>query len=260
MLGLALGATVLSAVLFGLAPALRLARTTAGEALKEGSRTIAGSAQQRTRRALAAAEVALAFVLVVSSGLLLRSFVSMVTRDPGFQPPRRDDRLHRAADGPLRRRRRPASSSAARPSACARSRACARRPSAPTCRGRATTRTRASTSSGRTSAKDEGPEARYHFITAGYLRATGTPLLAGRDLGGVGRRRRAAGRPDERGGRAQVLDDAGGRGRRAREPVGQGADGGRRDRRRPGHALARAQPCPRSTSRSPRRGTRSGCS
>src|SRR5260221_5701830 len=85
VLGLALGATVLSALLFGLAPALRLARTTAGEALKEGSRAIAGSAQQGTRRALAAAEVALAFVLVVSSGLLLRRFVSMVTRDPGFQ-------------------------------------------------------------------------------------------------------------------------------------------------------------------------------
>ena len=86
VLGLALGATVLSAVLFGLAPALRLAGTTAGEALKESGRTIAGAAHQRTRRALAAAEVALAFALVVSSGLLLRSFVSMVTRDPGFQP------------------------------------------------------------------------------------------------------------------------------------------------------------------------------
>jgi hypothetical protein len=86
VLGLAVGATVLSAVLFGLAPALRLARTTAGEVLKESGRTIAGAAHQRTRRALAAAEVALAFVLVVSSGLLLRSFVSMVTRDPGFQP------------------------------------------------------------------------------------------------------------------------------------------------------------------------------
>ena len=35
---------------------------------------------------------------------------------------------------------------------------------------------------GRSSAKDEGPGARYHFVTAGFLRATGTPLVAGRDL------------------------------------------------------------------------------
>src|SRR5262249_32578416 len=65
VLGLALAATVLSALLFGLVPALRLAGTSAGEALKEGSRTIAGGAHQRTRRALAAAQLALAFVLVV---------------------------------------------------------------------------------------------------------------------------------------------------------------------------------------------------
>src|SRR4029453_11440088 len=56
VLGLALGATVLSALLFGLAPALRLARTTAGEALKEGSRAIAGSARRRAGGGLAARE------------------------------------------------------------------------------------------------------------------------------------------------------------------------------------------------------------
>src|SRR5262249_60088872 len=35
---------------------------------------------------------------------------------------------------------------------------------------------------GRSAAQDEGPEARYHFVTAGYSRATGTPVLVGRDL------------------------------------------------------------------------------
>ena len=73
--GVLLGATVAtlaSALLVGLAPALRLARTTVNEALKEGGRTTTGS-HQRTGRALAAAEVALAFVLVVASGLLLRA-------------------------------------------------------------------------------------------------------------------------------------------------------------------------------------------
>ena len=181
VLGLALGATVVSAVLFGLAPALRLARTTAGEALKEGSRATSGSAQQRTRRALAAAEVALAFVLVVSSGLLLRSFVSMVTRDPGFQPLGAmtasielptvlyDDAASREFF------RRAAESVRARPGV----REAAFSSDLPWSNYDENTSFEIV---GRSSAKDEGPEARYHFITAGYLRATGTPLRAGRDL------------------------------------------------------------------------------
>src|SRR5262245_1880825 len=80
----ATAATSICALLVGLAPALRLARATVTEALKEGGRTIAG--HQHTGKALAAAEVALAFVLVASSGLLLKSFVRMVTKDPGFRP------------------------------------------------------------------------------------------------------------------------------------------------------------------------------
>ena len=50
-------------------------RVRAGDALKEGGRTVAGSPHQRLRRVLVARRCALAFVLVVSSGLLLRSFV-----------------------------------------------------------------------------------------------------------------------------------------------------------------------------------------
>jgi predicted permease len=182
VLGLALAATVLSAILFGLAPAVRLARTSAGEALKEGARTIAGSAHQRVRRALAAAEVALAFVLVVSSGLLLRSFVAMVTRDPGFQPrgaitaslelpPALYDEkgarvfFQRAAE---------------RVGALPGVRAAAFSSDVPWSSYDENT---SFDIVGRSSPKDEGPEARYHFVTAGFARATGTPLLAGRDLG-----------------------------------------------------------------------------
>ena len=181
VLGLALGATVLSALLFGLAPALRLARTTAGEALKEGSRAIAGSAQQRTRRALAAAEVALAFVLVVSSGLLLRSFVSMVTRDPGFQPL---GAMTASVELPTALYDETASREFFR-------RAAERVRALPGVRAAAFSsdlpwsnydENTSFAIVGRSSPKDEGPEARYHFITAGFLRATGTPLLAGRDL------------------------------------------------------------------------------
>ena len=181
VLGLALGATVLSALLFGLAPALRLARTTAGEALKEGSRAIAGSAQQRTRRVLAAAEVALAFVLVVSSGLLLRSFVSMVTRDPGFQPL---GAMTASVELPTALYDDTASREFFR-------RAAERVRALPGVREAAFSsdlpwsnydENTSFDIVGRPSPKDEGPEARYHFITPGYLRATGTPLLAGRDL------------------------------------------------------------------------------
>ena len=181
VLGLALGATVVSAVLFGLAPALRLARTTAGEALKEGSRAIAGSAPQRTRRALAAAEVALAFVLVVSSGLLLRSFVSMVTRDPGFQP---QGAMTASIELPTALYDEAASREFFR-------RAAERVRALPGVREAAFSsdlpwsnydENTSFSIVGRSSPKDEGPEARYHFITAGFLRSTGTPLRAGRDL------------------------------------------------------------------------------
>ena len=82
----ALSATVFSALLFGLAPALQLVTHRIGRDAEAGGRRVAGSRHQRTRRALAAVEVALAFVLVVSSGLLLRSFMAMVDANPGFRP------------------------------------------------------------------------------------------------------------------------------------------------------------------------------
>ena len=239
VLGLALGATVLSALLFGLAPALRLARTTAGEALKEGSRAIAGSAQQRTRRVLAAAEVALAFVLVVSSGLLLRSFVSMVTRDPGFQPL---GAMTASIELPTVLYDDAASRGVLPPSGRARARAPGRArgglqlgPAVVELRREHELRHR------RPHVREGRGAGGALSLHHGGLPAGDGHAAPGRPRSrGLGRRRRTAGRPDERGGRAQVLDDAGGRGRGAGEPVGQGADGGRRDRRRPGHAVARA--------------------
>ena len=142
----ALSATMFSALLFGLAPALQLVSTGMGETLKQGSRRVAGSSHQRTRQALAAIEVALAFVLVVSTGLLLRSFMAMVDANPGFRP---EGAITASLELPIARatwtvRRR---SSLRRSRACKRSQACARRPSRRICRGPATTRTRALRSS-----------------------------------------------------------------------------------------------------------------
>jgi putative ABC transport system permease protein len=72
-------------LLFGLAPLLQLSRGTMGITLKEaGARTTAGSARARARSALVMAEVALAVVLVVGAGLLLRSFWNLRQVDPGF--------------------------------------------------------------------------------------------------------------------------------------------------------------------------------
>src|SRR2546427_822328 len=160
---------------------LRLARAGMAEALKEDVRTIAGSAHQRVRRALAAAEVALAFVLVVSSGLLLRSFVSIITRNPGFQP---RGAITASVELPTVRYDTSAAADFYR-------RAADRVRTLPGVREVAFSSDLPWTGYdentsfsivGRQFPDGEGPEARYHFITDGYTRATGTPLVAGREL------------------------------------------------------------------------------
>ena len=79
-------ATLASALIFGLAPAFRLATAGVGATLKEAGRTVAGGWQQRLRRLFAAVQMALAFVLVVASALLLRSFAAIINENPGFEP------------------------------------------------------------------------------------------------------------------------------------------------------------------------------
>jgi predicted permease len=83
-------AGLLAAVAFGLLPALTASRADLGEVLKTGGRgaTAAGGSAsgERTRAALVVAEVALALVLLVGAGLLTKSFVGLVTTDPGFDP------------------------------------------------------------------------------------------------------------------------------------------------------------------------------
>src|SRR4029453_8579689 len=72
-------------VVFGLAPLLHLREDGVDSALNEGgTRTTAGTARARTRSALVMAEVALAVVLVVGAGVLLRSFWELMKVDGGF--------------------------------------------------------------------------------------------------------------------------------------------------------------------------------
>ncbi|MGB7665898.1 MAG: FtsX-like permease family protein, partial [Candidatus Acidiferrales bacterium] len=79
----ALGITAFIGLLVGLIPALHASRADLNIGLKEGARQTAGS-HQLTRRALVVAEVALALVLLVSAGLLLRSLGRLFAVAPGF--------------------------------------------------------------------------------------------------------------------------------------------------------------------------------
>ncbi len=77
--------SVLAGLLFGVLPALRASATGVTAAMRDSSRgTTAGRARQRTRDALVIAQVALAFVLVIGSGLMVRSFQALRSVNPGF--------------------------------------------------------------------------------------------------------------------------------------------------------------------------------
>jgi putative ABC transport system permease protein len=81
-----LGVTVLTAVVFGAVPAFHASRSKPGETLNEVGRDAAGGMSGRyVRRVLVVAEVALAVVLLVGAGLLIRSFQRLRNVDPGFR-------------------------------------------------------------------------------------------------------------------------------------------------------------------------------
>jgi putative ABC transport system permease protein len=80
-------ASLVTGLVFGAAPALQSAAATAGEFLKERGRAESqGARGRRLRAAFAIAEVAVALVLVIGAGLLVRSFVAMNKVDLGFEP------------------------------------------------------------------------------------------------------------------------------------------------------------------------------
>jgi len=76
---------VATSILFGLVPALGTTRVAPADALRDGMRTSASAARRRLREALVAAEVAIALILLVGAGLLLRSFGAVLRVDPGFR-------------------------------------------------------------------------------------------------------------------------------------------------------------------------------
>jgi putative ABC transport system permease protein len=79
----AMTASLVTALAFGLIPALRLTRRRPAQALTPGSRSFGGG-QDRLRRTLVVAEIAVALVLLAGAGLLLKSFLRLRAVDPGF--------------------------------------------------------------------------------------------------------------------------------------------------------------------------------
>lgn len=87
VLGFTLLVSMLTAFLFGFAPALHISKADVQEAMKEGSRGNVGSARRtRLRHALIIAEVALSVVLLAGAGLLFRSFMRLQSVNVGFTP------------------------------------------------------------------------------------------------------------------------------------------------------------------------------
>jgi len=83
-----LAVSLLTGILFGLAPAFSSSKSAA-EALKQaGSRTTMSAARQRLRGAFVVAQVAISFMLLIGAGLMIRSFAKLESVNPGFNPQR----------------------------------------------------------------------------------------------------------------------------------------------------------------------------
>jgi len=86
-LGFTFAVSLLTGIIFGLAPALQATATDLNETLKEGIRGATGSAgYRRMRSLLVVSEIALSLALLVGAGLLMRSFLKLQAVDPGFNP------------------------------------------------------------------------------------------------------------------------------------------------------------------------------
>jgi putative ABC transport system permease protein len=73
-------------ILFGLVPAFQASRVDLNDALKDGGRSPGGSGHNRLRNLLVISEVALALALLTGAGLMLRSFIRLMSVDPGLDP------------------------------------------------------------------------------------------------------------------------------------------------------------------------------
>jgi predicted permease len=175
-----LAVTLLTGVLFGLAPALQAGQVNLNELLKEGGRSGAGNRQRRLRDVLVVVEVALALVLLVGAGLLVRSFWKLQQADSGF-----DHERVLTANLLLRGARYDNG-----PKIIAFQKQLLERVSAlPGVQSVGLTsdlpwtgydENAGFTIEGKTFPPNDGPSARYHVASPDYFRTIGVPLVAGR--------------------------------------------------------------------------------
>lgn len=101
-LGFAITASLLSGALFGVLPALRYTGPEIAGTLHAGGRTASDSRERRTtRHGLIVVQIALALVLLVASGLMIRTFQALLSVEPGFTRPEELQTIDVAIPGPL---------------------------------------------------------------------------------------------------------------------------------------------------------------
>jgi putative ABC transport system permease protein len=78
------GVSIMTGVVFGIAPAIQASGTDPGQSLKDGGRASSSPTRHRLRSALVVSEIALTLVLLIGAGLLIRSFSRLMQVSPGF--------------------------------------------------------------------------------------------------------------------------------------------------------------------------------
>jgi putative ABC transport system permease protein len=86
ILGFSFALSTLTGIFFGLTPALQSSRLDLNETLKEGGRTMSSGARHRLRSVFVVSEIALAIVLVVGAGLMMKSLFRLLQANIGFNP------------------------------------------------------------------------------------------------------------------------------------------------------------------------------
>jgi len=87
VLGFSIALSLLTGLLFGLVPAIQMARPDVAPALKEqGTGISAGGSQPRIRQSLVVAQIGLSLLLLIGAGLFTRRLVNLISVDPGFRP------------------------------------------------------------------------------------------------------------------------------------------------------------------------------
>jgi predicted permease len=173
--------TVLTATIFGLAPALATLRSDINKSLKDGDRgATPGGSRARLRHWLVATEVALSVVLLAGAGLLMRTFVNLQHVNAGFQP---SQVLTFRTNLPIKRYPDDVSFIRFYQSLLARLQILPGVQSVGDSSDIPWTGYDANTDfqiEGRATDPNHSPEATYHFASPDYFRAIGTPLLSGR--------------------------------------------------------------------------------